>query len=51
MDLEDIALEGAFKAVLQAMLRGKMEFVASWLAKEVIPQFLSTEAATRYFRL
>lgn len=51
MEAEDIALEAAFKAVLRAIQRGEMDSVASWLAKEVIPQYLPFSIAGRYFRL
>jgi predicted O-methyltransferase YrrM len=51
MQLEDIPLEVAFEIVQRAILAGKTDLVASWLAKEVIPQYLPFGIAGRYFRL
>lgn len=51
MEVEDLPLEVAFEAVLRAILKGEMDRVGPWLAKQVIPQFVTANVATRYFRL
>ncbi len=51
MQFADISLSVAFEIIRRAIQRGEMDSVASWLAKEVIPQFLPFNVAARYFSL
>lgn len=51
MEMEEDELEAAFQVVLQAIVKGQDDLVASWLAKRVIPQYLHPDAMRRYFQL